>query len=113
MIERCGDVPHYPDAPYAHTYEAGLDYQDWVRPRLACVGLYVQYNVSRKGQLTDGESSQGVEIKLDQRCTETGRISIETAEKSRASLPQWTSSGIFADDNHVWYVVGNRQMVFV
>jgi hypothetical protein len=93
--------------------KAGLEYQDWVRPRLACVGFNVQYNVSRKGQLTVGESSQGIEIKLDQRCTETGRVSIEIAEKSRASIPDWTPSGIFAGDNHVWYVVGNREMIFI
>ena len=107
------DEPHYPDAPHARTFQAGLEYQDWVRPRLACVGFNVQYNVSRKGQLNDGESSQGVEIKLDTRCTETGRVSIEIAEKSRAAMPDWTPSGIFARDNHVWYVCGNREMVFV
>ena len=103
MIERT-DIPHYPDAPYPHTFEAGLEYQDWVRPRLACVGFNVQYNVSRSGQLNDGESSQGVEIKLDNKCTESGRVSIEIAEKSCASMPNWTPSGIFAGDNHIWYV---------
>jgi hypothetical protein len=114
MNERSAeDTPHYPDAPYAHTYQAGLEFQDWVRSRLACVGLYPQYNVSRNGQLNDGESSQGIEIKLDNRCTETGRVSIEIAEKSRASMPDWTPSGIFARDNHIWYVVGNREMLFV
>ena len=114
MTERA-DIPHYPDAPDPQTYEHGMEYQDWVRPRLACVGFNVQINTSKKFQLQQGESAQGVEIKLDNRCCTPpyNQVSIEVEEKSRRSMDRWTPSGIFADDNHIWYVVGSYKIIFV
>jgi hypothetical protein len=109
------DIPQYPDAPDPQTYEHGMEYQDWVRPRLACVGFNVQVNTSKKFQLQQGESAQGVEIKLDNRCCTPpyNQVSIEIEEKSRRSMERWTPSGIFAADNHLWYVVGSYKIVFI
>ena len=60
-----------------------------------------------------GENRQGHEVKLDSRCTETGRLSIEIAEKTRASNHAWQPSGILRRDNSWLYIQGNYQRVFV
>lgn len=61
-----------------------------------------------------GENLQGFEIKLDEPCIRTGRLSIEMFEKSRddISLP-WSKSGIQRNDNTWLYIQGNREVLFV
>ena len=110
MIERDADLPHYPDAPDPQTYEHGMEYQDWVRPRLACVGFNVQVNTSKKFQLQQGESAQGVEIKLDNRCCTPpyNQVSIEVEEKSRQ-----VNGALYPERNLRWrqsYLVRGRQL---
>ena len=61
--------------------------------------IILQNMSSQKYQFNIGENLQGFEIKLDTRCTETGRMSIEVAEKSRADSTKWTPSGIYREDN--------------
>lgn len=63
-------------------------------------------------QYRHGENPQGFEIKLDKRCTETGRLSIEVAEKTNGDLPDWTTSGIYRDDNSWMYVQGNYDVIW-
>jgi hypothetical protein len=60
-----------------------------------------------------GESLQGCEVKLDNRCTETGRLSIEISEKSDPALRAWVASGILKEDNSWAYIQGNYELVFV
>lgn len=102
----------YPNEQYRQDFQDGLEYQDFVMEVLAREGLYVQYYVSRKSQYTIGESRQGVEVKLDRRCTE-GRLSIEIAAKTDARLSDWTLGGIYRADNTWLYVQGNYQLIFV
>ena len=104
--------PNYPDGIRPTLFREGLEYQDWVRPHLASIAIVPQYNVSQRGQLENGESWQGVEIKLDSRISDSGRLSIEIAEKTRAANAYWIPSGIRRDDNTVIYVQGNREIVF-
>lgn len=106
--------PSYPDAKRPTTFEEGLLYQDFVVQQLAeRLGLNVQVYSSLRYQLQRGESIQGIEIKLDILCTETGRLSIEIAEKARADMPTFVPSGIFRNDNTWLYIQGNYQRLYV
>lgn len=106
--------PQYPDAKSSRSFQDGLEFQDFVCAALAKHGIILQNFSSKKYQIGVGENLQGFEIKLDQRCTETGRLSIEVAEKSRddESLA-WSDSGIMRNDNSWLYIQGNYDSLFV
>lgn len=105
--------PHYPDAPRATTFHDGLEFQDFVCSTLARHHVILQNLASKKFQHEVGENLQGFEIKFDGPCTQTKRLSIEIAEKSRADMPRWTPSGIFRNDNSWLYLQGNYSVLFV
>ncbi len=105
--------PVYPNAKSATSFADGVEYQDFVCEALARRGLIIQLFGSKRYQLERGESLTGAEIKLDQRCVEFNHLSIEVAEKSRASIEGWTPSGILRDDNSWLYIQGNQQVIFV
>lgn len=102
----------YPDAKRPDTLEDGREFQDFVMEALAKTNVILQNFSSRKYQFKKGENLQGWEIKLDNRCTETGRLSIEIAEKTQANQERWTDSGIYRTDSWL-YIQGNYQGVFV
>lgn len=104
---------NYPDAKHQNEFERGLEFQDFAQVQLAKIGITISYFVSRRCQYERGESLQGVEVKLDDLCTTTGRLSIEIAEKSKASNPTFAASGIYREDNTWLYVQGNYQRLFV
>lgn len=104
----------YPDSPNKNAYQEGLEFQDFVVVTLAeCFGLVLSVFSSRKYQYDRGETLQGVEIKLDKRCTETGRLSIEIAEKTRADKETWTPSGVYRKDNTWLYIQGNYERIYI
>lgn len=106
--------PSYPDAKSPSSFQDGLEFQDFVCTTLAAQGIVLQNLSSRKYQYDVGENLQGFEIKLDSRCTDTMRLSIEVAEKTRDdSFLPWTPSGICRDDNSWLYIQGNYQVLFV
>ena len=105
---------NYPDCPDPDSLESGNSFQDKVSRMLFDEShIIIQYITSKNGQYNTGESEQGIEVKLDRRCTETGRLSIEIAEKSRASLPNWTPSGIYRNDNSWLYIHGNEETIWI
>lgn len=105
--------PFYPDAKHADSWQRGVEFQDFVCARLARDNIILQNLQSRHWQYRIGENLQGFEIKLDSRCTETGQLSIEVAEKSRAANALWIPSGIMRDDNSWLYIQGNYEVLFV
>lgn len=105
--------PEYPDAKSVTSFADGVEYQDFIVEQLARRGLIVQVFASKRYQFDRGESFTGAEIKLDRRCTETGRLSIEVAEKARADVADWSPSGILRNDNAWLYMQGNHEIVFV
>lgn len=112
-------APIYPDAPRASTFEDGLKFQDFVVDLLLReLGLAVTNYASKYYQQNYGESRQGIEIKLDQRITDspaakgTGNVSIEVAEKTHKD-GLWVDSGIMRKDNSWLYVQGNYDIVFI
>jgi len=109
-----GTKPGYPDGKRSTLFEEGLEFQDFIGDLLLSVlGIPLTSYCSKEWQYNRGENRQGIEIKLDRRILETKNVSIEVAEKSKATMPDWTPSGIFRDDNSWLYVQGNREIVFV
>jgi hypothetical protein len=106
-------MANYPDCKHADSLEVGHQFQDFVCCELAKQGIILQNLASRKYQFNIGENIQGFEIKFDGRCTDTGRLSIEIAEKSRADMPEWTQSGIYRSDNTWLYIQGNYQLLYI
>jgi len=106
--------PTYPDAKSKTAFQDGLEFQDFVCTILAEQGIVLQNLSSRKYQYNVGENLQGFEIKLDRRCTDTKRLSIEVAEKTRDDPHRnWTPSGICREDNSWLYIQGNYNILFV
>lgn len=104
----------YPDAPQgADTRQEGEKFQEFIRQLLNPWGLTMFHFSDKWSQYNIGENPQGCEVKLDKRCTDTQRLSIEIREKTRASNQQWRESGILRADNSWLYVQGNYHIVFV
>lgn len=105
---------NYPDSKDKNSPESGAEFEDYCMDLFRTeLGIHVQVYKSRRYQISKGESAQGVEFKLDTRCTDTGRLSIEIAEKTNASHRYWTDSGIKRQDNTWLYVQGTYGLVYV
>jgi hypothetical protein len=109
-----GGAMNYPDAKSQTALTDGEIYQDFVANELLRRHqIHIDYYRTRHEQYDIGESVQGYEVKLDQRCTDTGRLSIEIAEKTKAANCLWVPSGIYRKDNTVYYVQGNYIVFYV
>lgn len=109
-----GMKSNYPDADRTTVFEEALKFQDFVADLLLSeLGFVISNYSSRYYQFNKGENRQGVEIKMDLRILETGNVSIEVAEKSRADIKVWTPSGIMREDNSWLYIQGNYNIVFI
>ena len=90
-----------------------MEFQDFVCTLLARQHIVLQNLASKKYQYEVGENLQGFEIKLDQTCSRSLRLSIEVAEKADGTSQKWAESGILRDDNTWLYIQGNYQVIFV
>lgn len=102
----------YPDSKNGNSFADGMQFQDFVVEQFNAWGLYIQLYTSKLYQYQRGESVQRVEIKLDRRCTETGRLSIEVGERTAIDRP-WVASGIYRDDNTCMYIQGNHEVLYL
>lgn len=106
--------PRYPDSKHPEEFERGIEFQDFVAEVMHDrLGITITNYQSRRYQFGNGENKQGIEIKLDHNCLRTGRLSIETAEKGRASNAAWVPSGIYRQDNSWLYIQGTYRLLFV
>ena len=103
----------YPDSIHPDPLQVGAEYVDFVTVALQKFGLYLQPFTSKKYQYNKGESFQGWEVKLDNRFTDTGRLSIEVAEKTKADNSDWIPSGIYRHDNTWLYIQGNYEYFYI
>lgn len=103
----------YPDCMHNNPLQVGAEFLDFVLVTLQPMGLYLQPFTSKKWQYQKGESLQGWEVKYDRRCTETGRLSIEVAEKVKAANVKWVPSGIYRSDNTWLYIQGNYTCFYI
>lgn len=92
--------------------EEGLQFQDFATDILKSYGINLNCYSSRKYQFTKGESSSGIECKLDNMLSKTGNLYIEYAEKGPKSVV-YKPSGIERDDNTWLYVIGNYDVIFL
>jgi len=60
-----------------------------------------------------GENGEGYEIKLDQHIQHSQRMSIEIGEKQAINRKDFTPSGIFREDNTVFYVQGFNEFAWL
>lgn len=102
----------YPHSKNGNSFADGMEFQDFVVEQFNKWGLYIQIHSSKKYQYERGESVQRVEIKLDRRCTETGRLSIEVGERTSLNNP-WVRSGIYRNDNTCMYIQGNKERLYL
>lgn len=105
--------PVYVSAPRPTVFAEGIEFQDYVCAHLAHEHIILQNLSSKKYQMMIGENLQGFEIKLDLRCTDTNRLSIEVAEKRDAAHDRWTPSGVCRNDNSWLYIQGNYHLFFI
>jgi hypothetical protein len=106
--------PVYPDCKDSRSYQSGLEFQDFVVDLLRDqLGIVITNYQSQRFQFGIGENKQGIEIKLDRDILRTGNVSIEIAEKSKASNPAFVPSGIYRNDNSWLYIQGNWDIVFI
>lgn len=100
---------------YKDKLEQGLKYQDFVCDQLRKMtpAKIIMPYCSRDYQWQGGESASGYEIKFDGRMSETGNVYIEIAEKSDPNIDGWTESGIYRDDNTVYYLIGDYDKAYI
>ena len=102
----------YPHSKNGHSFAQGMDFQDWVVEHLNKRGVYIQLHASKRYQFERGESVQMAEIKLDNLCTGTGRLSIEVGERTAVDRP-WVPSGIYCRESTVFYIQGNYERFYL
>lgn len=99
----------YPDSPNDRSSADGTAFELYVIELLAKIGIVLRRCETFDEQVTIGDACDndqiGYEIKLDQRCEDTGRLSIEVAEKTALHRP-WVDSGIFSSSNATYYIQG-------
>lgn len=105
--------PIYLTAPRSDTFASGIEFQDFVCHELSKHHIILQNFASKKYQYNVGENLQGYEIKYDERCSDTKRLSIEIAEKSHSENKDWIDSGIQRKDNSWLYIQGNKKIIFI
>jgi len=100
----------YPDSRNMRSIEDGSAFEDYVLARLARSDMPATPLPHKEDQIAIGDAlflnDEGLEIKLDARCFETSRLSIEIAEKTAIDR-NWIASGIHAASSFVWYCQGN------
>lgn len=97
----------YRDSPNPNSVKEGEAFQDFASHQLRKRGLIVTRALSEEYQYRDGDSPEGIEFKLDNRCTMTGWLSIEYEEKVTIDS-SWAPSGISKECRTWLYVQGNR-----
>ncbi len=104
----------YPDSKHKDALSVGEKYQNFIADQVnKQFGYSIHFYTSKLEQYWIGESVEGFEIKLDQRCTTTGRLSIEVGEKTRLGFLGFTPSGILRRDNTKFYVQGNYAVAWI
>ena len=104
----------YPDSKHRNALAVGESYQTFVAAVLEKhLGITLHFYQTRQEQYEIGETQEGYEIKLDEWCCSTGRLSIEIGEKTHVSLSAFTPSGIMREDNTIYYIQGNRTRLWV
>lgn len=104
----------YPNSKHLDSLQLGQLYQAFIQYLLLKrYGVKVHFYRTKEDQYNIGESIEGIEVKFDDWCTKTGRLSIEVGEKTRANLAAFTPSGIMRKDNTILYAQGNMMRCWI
>lgn len=103
----------YENGYYQKKLQQGLEFQDVVTSALYQRGIVVIGYASQKYQIQKGENMLGAEIKRDGKFRETGKLCIETSEKSHPDKPKYTPSGIHREDNSWLFVIGDEKTIYI
>jgi hypothetical protein len=98
---------------YAEQLKDGQEFEDFAREKLYEYGLSVVPNRSRYRQFENGESTAGVEFKLQKRLAETGNLWIELKEKHQPRPGECAASGILRNDNSWLWVTGDYHSLWL
>ena len=104
-------LQNYPDSKRKDSISAGLEFQDFVIVECYKIGIILMNFSSKKYQYNKGEGLSPYEIKLDEWCSKTYRLSIEFAERTAINKP-WVKSGIDIENNSIFYIQGNHDIFF-
>ena len=102
----------YYDSKNKRSFADGMEFQDFVGSEFNKWGFYIQLHASRFYQFSKGESVQRVEIKLDDGCVKYNHLSIEVQERKN-NMGSWVNSGIYRNDDTVFYVQGNTEVLYM
>ena len=97
---------------YNDKLKDGKEYENFVVEYLKKQGIEITLTKTFKDQIHIGESLEGYEIKFDDKYQETGNLWIETEERSNINK-KYVNSGILRDDNTIFYVIGNYDVIFI
>lgn len=97
---------------YKNQLEEALEYQDFVVQVMMRRGTPICVYSSKKNQYK-AESANGYEIKYDKRFKDTGRLYIETHEKTSHTNSKWVESGILKNDNSKYIIIGDYEHIFI
>jgi len=98
---------------YREQREKGEAYERYLVWQLRQEGIDVSRYETQADQYAHGDTTIGLEIKLDTKYCDTGNLFIEVAEKTRAEQLTWIASGIFATSTAPWYGVGDYRNFFI
>ncbi|MBA7557570.1 hypothetical protein ES705_50331 [subsurface metagenome] len=99
---------------YDENLKLGKKYEDFIK----CI-LKEKFNYNlhpyktKEGQYEFGENKEGIEIKYDNIMKRTGNIYIEIAEKTNKNNLNFIPSGIYRNDNSIWYLIGDYQTIYI
>lgn len=106
MLEK--DIDYNLELARGKAYEQAVS--EWFKEEMGFdIGLYE----TRKEQWEIGESKARIEIKYDARSLETGNLYIEVEEKRSRFQEHYNPSGIYRQDNSLFYLIGNHQEFFL
>jgi len=97
---------------YNEKLKEGNEYERYVVKKLKEEGTNITLIKTYEEQINVGESLEGYEIKFDDKYKETGNLWIETQERSDIKK-EYVDSGILRNDNTIFYVIGNYDIIFI
>lgn len=92
--------------------DIGEEYQDFICDELLKIGIPLNVYVSKKYQLSKGESATGIEIKHDSKYSQTGKLYFEV-EAINKSGSQMINGGITKEDKSWLYLIGDENKAFI
>ena len=92
--------------------DIGEEYQDFICDELLKIGISLNVYVSRKYQLSKGESASGIEIKHDSKWRQTGRLYFEV-EAINKKQTEMIEGGITKADKSWLYLIGDETKAFI